>query len=664
MKFLSRIACLAILVVATGQLFTAFAQVPRFLTPISYPVPGVSVAVLADVNGDGILDIVTANGVSPTGDGGVSVLLGTGHGAFKPAKKIVSGGSPGFIVVGDFNNDGKLDIAVANEPTVASGIVPVGGPAPNSVSILFGNGDGTFKPSIDTPTAGAVGLAAADFNGDGKLDLAVVPGQDAPIQILLNQGNGKFAVSDTTVSGFVGVLTGDFNKDGKADILAAGFVLFGNGDGTFTQGQNLDTFPAITADFNGDGILDLASLSVSDGRYISGGMTLGLPGGAFAPSSITNFSGYGLVAADFNGDGKMDIFGTGGPTGNGIDPPIGGLGLGLGDGNFTFGAPGFGAPFGTTFGAAFPAAGDLDGNGSPDIVIANGTAILVALNTSGHPPLLAQLLTDKAFVVGGATTVTGTISLGGPAPTGGALITLASSGPAATFPNGKTVKIPAGAISASFTISTNAVTESTAVTVSATYQSTQLTAIVNVLPAFALASVSAAPATVIGMFGGDATAGTVTLNGPASDGTVVQLVSANPGIITVPASVAFAPGATTATFSISAQHVAADAAVAVSANLGATTRSAAVTVRKETATVVVTKAEYVMKKGQLNVEATTTDRVPTLQIFNPSTGALVGTIPLVNVSKYVGQLNVTGSFTSLAAQSNVGGLSIATVSQK
>jgi hypothetical protein len=322
MKQLSRISFLALVFAATGHVLSASAQIPRFLIPVSYPVSGAAMEVLADINGDGILDIVTANELAPDGNGGVSVLFGVGDGTFHAAKQIVAGGSPSFVVVADFNNDGKPDVAVANEPNPSSGVVPVGGPTPHSVSILLGNGDGTFRPSIDTPTLGAVGLAAADFNGDGRMDLAVVTGEDSPIQILLNQGNGTFAVSSTGVTGFAGIVAGDFNLDGKPDFIAAGFVMLGNGDGTFTFGQGLDTFPALAADFDGDGILDLASLFVSDGRFIIGEMSLGLTGGNFAPSFIDDFSGYGLVAADFNGDGKMDIFGTGGPTGDGIDPPI------------------------------------------------------------------------------------------------------------------------------------------------------------------------------------------------------------------------------------------------------------------------------------------------------------------------------------------------------
>src|SRR6202012_3999866 len=102
--------------VCNGQTAPAspFTDIPHFLTPINYSVPGATMVALADVNGDGILDIVSANGFSPTGDGGVSVLLGNGDGTFKPAIKIAAGGSPTMVLVADFNNDGRADIAVAN----------------------------------------------------------------------------------------------------------------------------------------------------------------------------------------------------------------------------------------------------------------------------------------------------------------------------------------------------------------------------------------------------------------------------------------------------------------------------------------------------------------------------------------------------------------------
>jgi FG-GAP-like repeat len=125
-KQLSRIALCGFAIALSGHMSAAFGQagpvftdIPHFLTPTNYAVPGAKMVALADVNGDGILDIVSANGDSPTGDGGVSVLMGNGDGTFKPPVKIAAGGSPAMVVVGDFNNDGKQDIAVSNVASVA-----------------------------------------------------------------------------------------------------------------------------------------------------------------------------------------------------------------------------------------------------------------------------------------------------------------------------------------------------------------------------------------------------------------------------------------------------------------------------------------------------------------------------------------------------------------
>jgi len=169
---------------------------------------------------------------------------------------------------------------------------------------------------------------------------------------------------------------------------------------------------------------------------------------------------------------------------------------------------------------------------------------------------------------------------------------------------------------------------------------------------------------VIGLFGGSAAVGTVTLNAPASDGVVISLASANPALVSVPASVAVAPGARTATFPLSAFHVSGNTSVALSATLNGITRSTRLSILTETGSVVATKAEYVVKKSLLTVEASSLDRVASLQVFNSATGAMLGSIPIVNVGKYSGQIDVTGTLTSIAVQSSVGGLSIVPVAQK
>jgi hypothetical protein len=332
-------------------------------------------------------------------------------------------------------------------------------------------------------------------------------------------------------------------------------------------------------------------------------------------------------------------------------------------------------------------AGDLDGDGAPDLIaMGDGNSVQVALNTAGRAPKLAQLgLLDSptsatssqianSVVGGSAAIVTGEVSLGAPAPAAGALVTLVSSNAAVFFPGGSTVLIPAGSQFADFKVSTKIVSAPTLTTISATYHLVTLNTSLSVVSAFTLASV--APVTILGEFGGNAGVGTVTLSGPASDGVVVSLASANPAVLSVPASVAVAPGATTATFPMTANHVAADTVVAVTGTLAGTARSGAVTVQKQPAIVAIQKAEYVVKKGQLTVQATSTNIepvgsaiIPSLTVYNANTGAVVGSIRLANVGKgnvgtFTGVLTVTGSLTSIGVQDFAGGLAIGAVAQK
>src|SRR5258705_7620218 len=173
-----------------------------------------------------------------------------------------------------------------------------------------------------------------------------------------------------------------------------------------------------------------------------------------------------------------------------------------------------------------PTATHVGGNGSPDLIAAtDGGVVQVVLNTSGHPALLAKVALLVGSVVGSATTVSGEVDLGGPAPDEGAAVTLSSSDPTASFPDGNTVTIPAGSQSAAFRVSTAAVAASTPVTISATYHRVILNASLTVLPPL-LARMTLQASSVVG--GATTVTGTVALDGPAlAGGRAVTLSSSD-----------------------------------------------------------------------------------------------------------------------------------------
>ena len=229
----------------------------------SYPV-GTSPAAIAvgDFNGDGKIDIAVAN----TGSSDVSILLGNGDGTFRPAVNFSAGNNPQEIAVGDFNGDGKLDLAVFQ---------PGSNGVAGSISILLGNGDGTFQaPKTLTLSVSASIMAVADFDADKKSDLAVC--DSANLGIFIGNGDGTFqAAKNTVLSGCFGLVAADFNGDSNPDLAAITNpttgrirILLGNGDGTFSLGGLIvDTgveMPLVAADFNHDGKVDLiASASQS-----------------------------------------------------------------------------------------------------------------------------------------------------------------------------------------------------------------------------------------------------------------------------------------------------------------------------------------------------------------------------------------------------------------
>ena len=238
-----------------------------FAAAKSYPV-GTSPAAVAvgDFNGDGKPDIAVAN----TGSSNVSILIGNGDGTFQPAVNFNAGNSPTMIALGDFNGDGKLDLAAFQH-----GVTGVAG----SVSILLGNGDGTFQaPKTLALSVSASAMAVADFNLDRKSDLAVydfaVNNGPATLNIYLGNGDGTFQPAKQTAlpSNAGGFAAADFNGDSKPDVavVAGGIlILLGNGDGTFSQGvtvtvtyadvsaNSVDYDSAVPADLNQDGKVDL-----------------------------------------------------------------------------------------------------------------------------------------------------------------------------------------------------------------------------------------------------------------------------------------------------------------------------------------------------------------------------------------------------------------------
>jgi len=320
----------------------------------------------ATISGSDVAESRTSQ-VTISNPGSIGISNASAFSVTVPTSSVALGSSdlstatqPESVVTGDFNGDGIVDLAVTN----FSG----------SVSILLGNGDGTFRGHVDYATgAGARGIVAADFNGDGRLDLAVANLSANTVSILLGNGDGTFRghVDYSAGTGPFALVAGDFNEDGALDLAVVDqstnqlSILQGNGDGTFASSRPLSTgqlpFGIVTGDFNKDGHLDLAVTNYTDSTV---SVFLGAGDGTFSTKvdCPTGASPEMLAAVDLNGDGNLDLaVGTNQATSSQIS-----ILLGNGDGTFL---PHVDISAGSKPRSLFPA--DLNGDGKVDLAVAN-----------------------------------------------------------------------------------------------------------------------------------------------------------------------------------------------------------------------------------------------------------------------------------------------------
>jgi hypothetical protein len=381
------------------------ADATGFLAPVSYAVDKRPIAaVVGDFNNDGIPDLAVANQSSSD----VSALLGNGDGTFQSGKTFVVGKAPQALAVGDFNGDGNLDIVTADS---------------GDITLLFGKGNGTFKNppvTLTLPNVVAnqdpqapVAVAVGDFNHDGKLDLAVtaeasfVGGQKGFLDVLLGHGDGTFTIGSVTPinsSSPLSLALADFNGDGNLDAVAGNFVdrvgvpggggisvLSGKGDGTLQEGTDayagISGVPMAVAvgDFNGDRKPDLVVTGIVNAGGTEQGVVsvlLGNGDGTFqAPQLFA--AGYfpqAVGVGDFNRDGKLDVVTVSG----------GNVSVLLGNGNGTFVAP---LSFTRPLNPSGLAVGDFNRDGFPDLAVTSITSntfdVLINTGTWGAPAATA-----------------------------------------------------------------------------------------------------------------------------------------------------------------------------------------------------------------------------------------------------------------------------------
>jgi hypothetical protein len=363
------------------KLLAAVAFAAPVTTQLQSTQYNITTVVSADVNGDGIPDLIVGHN-----NGSAQVFLGTKTGVFTSNNLVGPGGQ--LLATADFNGNGSIDLATAT-------------------SVLPGNNNGTFSPAVNNQTyvlpVNTTALYAADVNGDGVEDLVAVTltpaaNSTAPatlaLSVLLGNGNGTFKNPISTAVGTAAGLTpldatdfqfDDFNNDGAVDVLTPFGVMLGNNTGAFAAPMPFPQ-PAGTSSGSGSG-------SGSSGQGGSGGSSSGS-----TPAALP--SNPAVAVDDFNGDGNLDVamLPPGGSPAGQIE-----ILLGKGDGTFALGTP---VSLDPSVSITALGTGDLNGDGNADLIVgttttpsggANPTSAVQVLVNSGN----ATFGTPTSFAVNG-----------------------------------------------------------------------------------------------------------------------------------------------------------------------------------------------------------------------------------------------------------------------
>jgi len=352
---------------------------------------------IGDLNGDTVADLVTAN----SGDNSISVLFGHGNGRFTGAVEYEVGDGPRSVALADLNTDGALDVVIA------------GAGSDGSVTVLMGNDDGILTPQDPITVVGALDVAVGDVNRDGSLDIVTTtsgpyPDYEGSVSILMGNGDGTFVPGITFDTGPhpVSAALRDLNSDTVLDIVTANqhstdsdtvSVHLGNMDGSFaahttypidgTGGNPVYVYASDSlalADLNSDATLDIAVANYRGNVSV----LLGKSDGTFAPQSTFQVSGsaHAVAAGDLNADGNTDLIAT-----NNVDDAVSVL---FGNGDGTFG------PYVSYKAGDAPhsiALGDLNGDSQFDIATTsyygNEVSVLLRKQNGGFPTTpAAQIL--------------------------------------------------------------------------------------------------------------------------------------------------------------------------------------------------------------------------------------------------------------------------------